>query len=432
MKIKLLTIIALGMIFLLTNCEVEDKKYTLTLSTNTENSGITSGGGEYEAGEEIPVNAIPSSKFVFVNWTEGSNIISTSSTFNYTMPSRNLTLTANFSNLYSLLVTMNIHNSGEVTGGGNFTVGEIVTLTATAKSGYLFVNWTEGETIISTNASISYTVPNRDVVLTANFKKVYNLTLNTNIPNAGNLTGNGVYESGQEVNLIATANTGYSFVNWSEGSNIVSANENFKYTVPSRNVTLTANFVNNMNTFTIQPDATQGKDATVFSLNPTTNYGTSTDFAAIAWTNSGTPVTIRSFIQFDFSSLPSNITIHKVMLYLYSYNNSSNGNHSRLSGSNAAVLQRVTESWGESTITWYNQPSSTNVGEVILPESSSSTQNYILDITETAKFMIQNPNQNYGYVLKLQNEEYYRALIFASSDFSSSRPKVVISYTTKK
>jgi uncharacterized repeat protein (TIGR02543 family) len=57
-----------------------------------------------------------------------------------------------------------------MSGSGTFTAGPTRTVTAKAKSGYTFVNWTENGTVASTAASYTFTLTgNRNLV--ANFHK---------------------------------------------------------------------------------------------------------------------------------------------------------------------------------------------------------------------------------------------------------------------
>ncbi|MCB0731535.1 MAG: PEGA domain-containing protein, partial [Ignavibacteriae bacterium] len=63
---------------------------------------------------------------------------------------------------------------------------------------------------------------------------------------AGSVSGSGDYDHGSLVNLIATPNIGYSFVNWTEDGNEVSINSNYSFTaLTDRN--LVANFEENGN-----------------------------------------------------------------------------------------------------------------------------------------------------------------------------------------
>ena len=62
-------------------------------------------------------------------------------------------------------------------------------------------------------------------------------------------------------------------------------------------------------TLVLQPDSICGKDALIRSLSPNTNYSNNVDFNAHAWTNSGNPVTHRSLVEFDLSSIPPTSTV---------------------------------------------------------------------------------------------------------------------------
>ena len=64
--------------------------------------------------------------------------------------------------------------NGTVEGAGVYEQGAEATLTATAAEGYEFVNWTSGETVVSTENPYKFTVT-ADVALVANFKEVVNV-----------------------------------------------------------------------------------------------------------------------------------------------------------------------------------------------------------------------------------------------------------------
>jgi uncharacterized repeat protein (TIGR02543 family) len=114
-------------------------------------------------------------------------------------------------------------------------------VTATANTGYTFANWTENGTVVSTNASYTFTVEaNRNLV--ANFSNItYTITVSANPSNSGNATGGGTYNHGQSCTVIATSADGYTFTNWTENGSVVSTNANYTFTVTG-NRTLVANF----------------------------------------------------------------------------------------------------------------------------------------------------------------------------------------------
>lgn len=71
--------------------------YTLTLNSLPIAGGSLTGAGEFEAGENVTINAVPNSGYAFVNWTdELSAVFATSGEYTFSMPANDLTLNANF------------------------------------------------------------------------------------------------------------------------------------------------------------------------------------------------------------------------------------------------------------------------------------------------------------------------------------------------
>ncbi len=188
-------------------------------------------------------------------------------------------------------------------------------------------------------------------------------------------------------------------------------------------------------TITLQPNAANGKDALLHGLSSetNTNYGQQPQLPAVSGTVNGNFAVYRSLLQFDLSSIPPNATINNASLSLYAWDQTGGiglGNHHTYSGPNNFLIERVTADWDELYVTWNNQPSSTNVNSVSMPASTSPTQNYLnTNVTQLVKDMISQ--NNFGFMLRLDNEEPYRAINFCSSDHTNPnlRPKLTISYT---
>lgn len=143
----------------------------------------------------------------------------------------------------------------------------------------------------------------------------------------------------------------------------------------------------------------------------------------MAWTYGGTEAACRGLIRFDLSSIPATAKITKAELYLYHVTNQGkNPQHSQLSGSNAGYLVQVSTPWAADSVTWSNQPSIIPESQVVLPASTSDTQDYIIDVTAMVSNMVKQPASNNGFMIKLQNEEHYRALTFANSN--NKNPKL--------
>jgi len=128
--------------------------------------------------------------------------------------------------------------------GGSFNHGQTCVVTATPNTDYHFVNWTENGTAVSSDATYSFTVTgNRDLV--ANFSETlptyYAVNVTVNPANAGTVTGADSYVEGSTATLTATANDGYTFVNWTENGTEVSTETTYSFTVTADH-TLVANF----------------------------------------------------------------------------------------------------------------------------------------------------------------------------------------------
>lgn len=187
--------------------------------------------------------------------------------------------------------------------------------------------------------------------------------------------------------------------------------------------------------FTLQPDPVDGKDAFVHGLPSlsTNNWGSNEQLCAAAWTFNGDPGVVRSLIDFDLPVLPANAVVTSAELSLYSIDNENGfGYHSSLSGPNEAWVERITGPWSESTVNWNTQPVTTATNRISLSTSTSPTQNYLdLNVTQLVKDMYQNPANSYGFMIKLQNESYFRRMNFCSSDHpnASKRPKLKVCYS---
>ena len=209
--------------------------YTINATSSNESMGTVTGGQMYYVGQSVKLTATPKSGYRFVKWSDGTT--ANPYTFKAT---KNVTLTATFEKTapttYTITVTSANTTMGTVSGGGTYEEGKTVTLTATPKSGYRFVKWSDGST------QNPYTFKaTKNVTLTATFEKIptttYTITVTSANTTMGTVSGGGTYEEGKTVTLTATPNQGYRFVKWSDGS--TQNPYTFKAT---KNVTLTANF----------------------------------------------------------------------------------------------------------------------------------------------------------------------------------------------
>ncbi len=236
--------------------------YNINVSANPNNGGQVAGGGSYEQGQQCTVSATANVGYTFTNWTENGTAVSTQANYTFTVTG-NRTLVANFQaqpQNYTVSVSANPTNGGTVTGGGSYQQGQSCTVSAAANPGFTFTNWTENGNVVSTQANYTFTV-NSNRTLVANFQtQTYTITTSANPINGGTVTGGGSYQQGQSCTVHATANTGYTFTNWTENGNVVSTNSNYSFTVNS-NRTLVANF--QIQSFTINVNANPAEGGTI-------------------------------------------------------------------------------------------------------------------------------------------------------------------------
>ena len=114
-----------------------------------------------------------------MNWTENGTAVSSDATYSFTVTA-DRDLVANFSETqqtyYTINVTANPTNGGIVTGANSYVEGATATLTATANEGYVFTNWTKNGTVVSTDATYTFTVTEAGDYV-ANFAAVVSETI---------------------------------------------------------------------------------------------------------------------------------------------------------------------------------------------------------------------------------------------------------------
>jgi len=254
--------------------------FTLTTRSIPERGASSmTGTAPHAFGSTVRMEASPSTGFSFVQWEdEEGNVVSTERNFNYIMPARDVTLIARF--IYNpgspgepgtpvfkeySKVNLEVFPSGagyfSNTSGQSYEVGTTKRFDVRTNTNYRFVNVTRDGEVVSTSTGFDYTIPSGDHTLVANFEYspsspgepgeqhfMRTLTLKSNPEGGGSVHGGGQLLDGTRQRVYTDVNKYYTFVNWTdENGDVVSEARDFYYTMPNRNVILTANYTYNYN-----------------------------------------------------------------------------------------------------------------------------------------------------------------------------------------
>lgn len=293
-------------------------QFTVMASANPNDGGTVSGGGTYDSGDSCTVTATAVEGHTFTNWTENNVEVSTSASYTFTV-SGNRTLVANFSlNQYTVELDVAPSAGGTVTGNGTYNYGSNVNLTATPATGYQFVNWTSGGTVVSTNANYTIGGIREDIRYTANFSLLtYTVDAEVNPQNSGTVSGTGTFNYGTDVTLTASPASGYNFVNWTENEREVGRTTTYIIQDIAENHRLTANFevagytvttsVDPANSGTVTGGGTYLAGSTVrLSATPARGYR----FSYWQDTTEETPLTSNPDLEINNLSRDMNIVAH--------------------------------------------------------------------------------------------------------------------------
>ena len=181
--------------------------HTIFGTCNSQQGSVT-GSGTYQYGTIATLTALPNEGYVFTQWSDGNK-----DNPRKVMVTADATYTAEFtSQTYTITATCD-SKQGQVTGGGTYTVGREVYLTATPNIGYAFTQWSDGNKDNPRKVTVT-----ADAIYTAEFAlQIYMITATCD-NQQGQVTGGGVYLYGSEVTITAIPNKGYEFVRWSDGN----------------------------------------------------------------------------------------------------------------------------------------------------------------------------------------------------------------------
>ena len=192
--------------------------------------GAVADTGIYHDGDTALITAAANAGYTFEYWEENGKVVSVEPAYRFEV-TKERSLVAHFRPGYEITAATEPVAGGYVGGTGGYEQDETAVLTAAARRGYTFVNWTDNGTEVSTDAVYRFVVAG-ERTLTAHFElKTFGVSVNVEPENSGVISGTGTYTYGDTAHLSAAANTDYVFVNWTENDTEISTDPELSFPV---------------------------------------------------------------------------------------------------------------------------------------------------------------------------------------------------------
>jgi hypothetical protein len=216
---------------------------------------VTGGGIGIVHGTVINALAAPNPHFLFKDWTENGIPVCTDPLYTFTATSSR-DLVANFvSELFTVTLSADPPDAGTVSGGGDsIPYGTVITVIATPDSCHHFEYWSENGDTVSYTPEYTFEVSGNHHLIAHFSIKTFTIITSESPSLSGTTYGGGTnIICGTEVTVVAIADVGYRFINWTENGVPVSDTTHYTFTA-LEDRDLVANFFYVTYTITLEPD----------------------------------------------------------------------------------------------------------------------------------------------------------------------------------
>lgn len=364
----------------------KENSATLTLSSDLSPFALSTSDGSYFTVAVQSDNVLSKSFYIDKIWLEVTHEI----------PS------------YTITVKSNNTNYGTASGGGSYNRGSTATLTATAKTGYTFSQWNDGEKTNPRNITVT-----GDATYTAQFtENKYTIAFNGNGSTGGSMSSltNVGYDDSKALTANAFTKTGYTFNGWNtkaDGSGTSYADKATVSKLTNKNgatVTLYAKWKANSYTINFNANGGSGSMSDLAmtydtAKNLTANSFTRTGYDFLGWSTSNTATTAKYVDKASVKNLATSGTvtlyaIWKVQTYTITVK-SNNDSYGTVSGSGSynygdLAILIATPATGCKFVQWNDGATSTS-RTVVVTENVTYTA-----VFEKITATIWRPISNYG------------------------------------
>jgi hypothetical protein len=193
--------------------------YTLAVAAEPVAGGTVAGGGVFAEGSSRAVTATPNAPYIFIGWFEGPVLRSINTTYTSALLA-NRTLTARFAlPTFAIATQVSPAGGGVVVGGGIYSLGAPVSLTATPAPGFRFEGWFEGAESLGAAVPLAFSAgANRNIRAGfAELNPTHVVSTATSPEAVATITGAGTFNNGASTTITApptvvSGDTEYVFV----------------------------------------------------------------------------------------------------------------------------------------------------------------------------------------------------------------------------
>lgn len=243
-------------------------QYTLSTKITPTGGGTITGAGKVDWGTQLSVTATPATGYNFTNWVYRSTSYTTNP---YTVTvTQNETIEAVFTLKKYRITTSAAYRvaesgdftagttGGTVTASADYNHGSTVSLVASPATGYSFAGWYDGTTLVYSGTTYSFTATQARTLVGRFQRRWFTITFTAGTGGKVSPTSARV-QWGGSASSTATANTGYTFSGWSDGTKTA--------TISKTNIQADASYAASfgINTYVV----TYVADTGIASVNPT-------------------------------------------------------------------------------------------------------------------------------------------------------------------
>ena len=305
--------------------------YDINATANMAEGGTVTGSGTYGYGQTCTLTATPNDGYSFLYWTTATGeILSTDTNYSFTV-TEDADFVAYFYEGLACDITFALYNQWGDSWWGKYIMvtdengaskrmtlesGFSVTYTIPFGHGsHPTLSWSGG---LNCSFAVSYAFDGTviyegindyggsyefEVDCSGAFPTYYSVTATANPAEGGTVSGGDTYTEGSTCTLTATANEGYTFMNWTQDGEEVSTNEAYSFTV-TEDAAFVANFSLNSYNITVSASPTDGGTVSGGGIF---DYGTTAIVSAVPnedyrfshWTNNG--ISVSSNANYSFT-----------------------------------------------------------------------------------------------------------------------------------